>query len=67
MSDRPTLPPTERLMVRQPEAAALLSISTRQLRRLTRRGEIRAIGEHKSLRYALDDLRSYAGRTGGPS
>ena len=67
MSDRPTIPPAERLMVRQPEAAELLSISTRQLRRLTRRGEIPASGAHKSLRYALDDLRTYAGRTGGPS
>ena len=60
------IPPTERLMVRQPEAADLLSISTRQLRRLTRRGDIPARGERKSLRYALDDLRAYARRTGGP-
>jgi excisionase family DNA binding protein len=62
-----TIPPSERLMVRQPEAAELLSISTRQLRRLTKRGEIPASGERKSLRYALDDLRAYARRTGGLS
>lgn len=67
MNTPQTIPPAERLMVRQSEAAELLSISTRQLRRLTRRGEIPAIGAHKSLRYALDDLRTYASRAGGPN
>lgn len=60
-----TIPPAERFMVRQPEAAELLSISTRQLRRLTTSGEIPASGQGKSIRYAVEDLRAYAQRRSG--
>jgi excisionase family DNA binding protein len=65
MSERATIPPAERFFVRQEEAAALLSISTRQLRKLTRRGEIPAYGHGRSLRYAVEDLRRFGHTTGG--
>jgi excisionase family DNA binding protein len=67
MSEQDTIPPLERLQVRPREAAALLSISERELRRLSARGEIPRIGRGRLVRYALDDLRNWqqGNRTGG--
>ncbi len=62
MSGRPSIPLAERLQVRPAEAAALLSISERQLYRLTQRGEIPSIGAGRLRRYAVDDLRAYQQR-----
>jgi excisionase family DNA binding protein len=56
------IPPTERLQVRPGEAAALLSISERELRRRTRSGEITSIGKGRLRRYAVEDLRAYMRR-----
>lgn len=57
----------ECLQVRPPEAAALLSISERELWRKTKSGEIPSIGRRRLRRYALDDLRAWqrSNRNGG--
>jgi excisionase family DNA binding protein len=65
MSDRSTIPPNDRILVKQPEAADLLSMSTRHLRRLTDRGEIPAIGKGRGILYAVEDLHAYARRARG--
>jgi predicted ATPase len=52
----------ERLQVRPPEAAALLSISERELWRKTKTGEIPSIGKRRLRRYAVDDLRAWQHR-----
>jgi len=57
-----TIPPTERLQVRPSEAAVLLSISERELRRRTISGEIPSIGKGRLRRYAIEDLRAYMRR-----
>ncbi len=62
MSDRLMIPPTERLQVRPAEAAALLSISERELWRKTKTGEIPSIGARRLRRYALSDLRAWQER-----
>lgn len=60
-NDKPRLKiiPAERLQVRPSEAAELLSISERQLYRLTQRGEIPSIGSGRLRRYAVEDLREW--------
>jgi excisionase family DNA binding protein len=62
-----SIPPAQRLQVRPREAAELLSISERALRRLTQLGEIPSIGTGRLRRYAVEDLRAYQqrNRTGG--
>lgn len=62
MTDRPTIPPAERLQVRPAEAAELLSISERELWRLTKAGAIPSIGRRRLRRYAVDDLRAWQRR-----
>jgi hypothetical protein len=62
MSDRPPIPPSERLQVRPAEAAELLSISPRLLHDLTKNGEIPSIGRRRLLRYAIEDLRAWQRR-----
>jgi len=62
VSERPTIPPTERLQVRPAEAAALLSISERELWRKTKTGEIPSIGRRRLRRYAIADLRAWQER-----
>lgn len=55
----PTIEPHNRLQVRTREAAELLSISERHLRRLADQGEIPRIGRGRLTRYAVDDLREW--------
>lgn len=62
MNNHNELPLTERLQVRPHDAAKLLSISERQLRRLCARGEIPSIGRGRLRRYALADLRDWQQR-----
>ncbi len=59
MSNRPPIPAAARLQVRTREAAELLSISERHMRRLGERGEIPRIGRGRLTRYAVDDLREW--------
>jgi excisionase family DNA binding protein len=63
------IPPADRLQVKPQEAADLLSISDRHLRRLTERGEIPRIGNGRLTRYDVEDLREWQrkNRSGGPS
>jgi excisionase family DNA binding protein len=53
------IPAAERLQVRIREAAELLSISERHLRRMAERGEIPRIGKGKLTRFSVDDLREW--------
>jgi excisionase family DNA binding protein len=53
------IPAAARLQVRTREAAELLSISERHMRRLGERGEIPRIGTGRLTRYAVDDLREW--------
>lgn len=62
MIERSTIPPTERLQVRPAEAAQLLSISERELRRLRQKGEIPSVGYGRLRRYAVTDLRAWQDR-----
>jgi excisionase family DNA binding protein len=55
----PHIPPTERLQVRIAEAAELLSISERHLRRLMASGEIRSVGRGRLRRVAIAELRRW--------
>ena len=57
----------EQLQVKPIEAAALLSISERELWRKTKSGEIPSIGKRRLRRYAVDDLRAWQrhNRNGG--
>lgn len=52
----------EPLQVRPDEAARLLSISRRQLDRITERGELASIGNGRMRRYAMADLRAWQAR-----
>lgn len=61
-SERTPIPPAQRLQVRPREAAELLSISERELRRLTQQGEIPSIGRGRLRRYAVEDLREWQRR-----
>jgi excisionase family DNA binding protein len=69
MNQAPPIPPAERLQVRAREAAQLLSISERELRRLTQAGALPSIGRGRLRRYALEDLRAWQrrNRNGGPN
>jgi hypothetical protein len=68
MHEAPPIPLVERLQVRR-QAAQLLSISERELRRLTQAGTLPSIGRARLRRYALEDLRAWQrrNRSGGPS
>lgn len=64
-TNRPPLnpiPPAERRCVKPVEAAALLSVSTKTLERLTKRGEIPSIGRGRLRRYAVGDLDAWIAR-----
>lgn len=62
MTTKSTIPPTERFQVRPQEAADLLSISTRHLRRLVLRGKLHPVGQGRGRRYLVEDLRAYLRR-----
>lgn len=60
--DQSKIPPAERLQVREGEAAQLLSISPRQLRRLRAAGEIETVGDGRLRRYPVEGLRRWQDR-----
>jgi hypothetical protein len=67
VSERTSIPPSERLQVKPKDAAELLSISERELWRKTKSGEIPSIGRRRLRRYAVEDLREWQrlNRNGG--
>jgi excisionase family DNA binding protein len=61
-TEPPVIPPAQRLQVREDEAAQLLSISSRTVRKLRKRGEIESTGYGKLRRYPVDGLQRWIDR-----
>ncbi|MCY2953426.1 MAG: helix-turn-helix domain-containing protein [Planctomycetota bacterium] len=58
-------PPIAPLLLTAREAAKALSVCEKTLWTLTKRGELRVVRIHRSVRYTLSDLQAFIGRNGG--